>query len=168
MEKVKSGFGRAMKWFWIGSGLLFLLALGTCVMSIGGLAKASLETQSINEEFLAQVHANGLPPLNDEIYGSAASDWSQTAINQLNFYVRGAGPIVSSESPSCTAHSAELGSDGQADYVECETVHTHEQTDAISKVVWRKEDGEWRVLSFNYDIQNAELADQILRRMGLR
>ncbi|MFC6197047.1 hypothetical protein [Ponticaulis profundi] len=167
METVKKRGSGAGKWIAIGVAVLVLLSLGTCVMSFGGLFAASLETQKVNQAFMDRVFEEGLPEIDDPIYRDGAPGWSPRAISQLTYFVHGAGEVLSSEQPSCTAHSDDLNADVVVGRVECVTQHEHPDTTATSNVVWVQEDGEWKVSKFDYRLENRELAAELMKELGL-
>lgn len=168
METVKKRGSGAGKWIAIGVAVLVLLSLGTCVFTFGGLFAASLKAQQINEDLMAQIYETGLPPADDPIYlRMEDGGWTQRGIDQLNFFIAGAGENVSSDVPVCTAHTNELTDTDSLDYVQCVTDHVHEKTDATSTTVWKTVGDDWKLVRIDYNLADKELAASLLSELQL-
>ena len=147
-EKPKKRFRKR----WVFGGI-FILLFGACSYAFVGIFKNISVVKPINEAFIGEALADGLPPENEGVY-SIKGGITDSALEPVNEMIRTLGPPDEISEANCSANSSASTDDISGEFVTCSAALNYAISTANLTTRWRKEEEEWKLLAFQLNIDD--------------
>ncbi|MFC6197042.1 hypothetical protein ACFQDM_03090 [Ponticaulis profundi] len=130
--------------------------VGTCTWQFVNLFKSVLAFQERNDAFVAEIVEDGLPPAGSPIYSIAGEGWSQDGIDTVNTFLWRYQDFDLSNGSSCSMRTLASTEELSGTFAECDKLMPIDGKDGMLSLRWRKEEGDWRLLWFDYNFSGIE------------
>lgn len=154
-------------WGWTIGGLAMFGLLGTCSFAFVGMFQNMGVVKPINDEFIATVLSDQLPPVSEGFY-SDKSGITDEAIAPVNRMIAALGPPDDIAATVCAANSYAGTGQLSGEFVSCSGTLTYPISAASLATRWRREGEDWKLLEFNLQVVDTEAYTNLLVEQKLQ